>query len=316
MIRITLSDPYSVESQQFLRLKLNVKIHFIQSPSLVAEELEESDALLVRSHTVVDAYLLDRAPRLKVVGTATSGLNHIDLPLCEQRGIRVFNAAEANTQSTSEHTLLLILSLLRKLNEAQKSIRSGTWRPPLTRGSELHGKWVGIMGLGRIGTRVAQLVQAFGAQAMAYDPYVDHRHFAQNNVTPVGFTELLKQCEILTLHIPLTDETRHILSHQTLSLLSESCLLINTSRGEVLNENDLIQFLTRRRLAGAALDVYSKEPFSPSSQWLKAPNLLLSPHWGSFTEEAFQRASMDVVGQVVDFFAVHGRLPMGNSHRN
>lgn len=301
-LHITLSDSYSIESQQLLKLKLNAQFHPTQSQIPIAEELKDSQVLLMRSRTVVDARLLEMAPQLKVVGTATSGLNHIDLKLCQQKGIRVVNAREANTQSTSEHTLLLILNLLRKLSDAQKSVRSGDWRSSLTRGSELHGKLVGIIGLGRIGTRVAQLVQAFGAQTMAYDPYVDHKHFARNHVKPVGFTELLKQCEILTLHIPLTGETKNMLNRQSLSLLNESCLLVNTSRGGVLNENDLTQFLVHRRLAGAALDVCNKEPLPPGSPWLNTPNLLLSPHLGAFTKEAFTRASMDVAQQVVDFF--------------
>ena len=230
MICMTLSDSYSLESQQFLKLKLNAKLLTTQGQNPMAEELKDSQVLLIRSHTVVDARLLEMAPQLKVVGTATSGLNHIDQKLCQERGICVFNAMEANTQSASEHTLLLILSLLRRLDVAQQFIRSGLWRSSLARGVELRGKWVGIIGLGRIGTRVAQLVQAFGAKTIAYDPYVDPEHFIQNHVTPVGFTELLKQCDILTLHVPLTDETKNMLNHRSLSLLGESCLLVNTSR--------------------------------------------------------------------------------------
>ena len=302
MIHVTLTDSYSLESQQFLKLKLKSQLHFAQSQAPVEEELKRTQALLVRSHTTVGAHLLEMAPQLKVVGTATSGTDHIDLGLCKQKEVYVFKAMEANTQSASEHTLLLILNLLRKLDKAQKSIRSGKWRDSLTRGNELHGKWVGIIGLGRVGTGVAQLVQAFGAKAMAYDPYVNPEHFIKHHVTPMGFMEMLKQCEILTLHVPLTNETRNMLNRQSLSLLNESCLLVNTSRGEVVNENDLIQFLTHHRLAGAALDVYSREPLRSGSQWLKAPNVLLSPHLGAFTEEAFQRASMDIARQVVDFF--------------
>ena len=307
MIQVTFSDSYSLESQQFLKLKLNAKLNRIhlnkgQNYSFITKELKNSQALLLRSHTPVEAHLLEIAPQLKVIGTATKGLDHINRTLCQQKNIHIVSAADANTLSAAEHTLLLILNLLRHFSEAQKSIRSGHWRLSLPRGAELHNKWVGLIGLGRIGTRVAQLVQAFGAKTIAYDPYINHEHFARHNVTPMGFTELLKQCEVLTLHVPLTDETKHMINHRSLSLLNESCLLVNTSRGEVLNENDLIQFLVHHQLAGAALDVYSKEPFSPHSHWLKIPNLLLSPHLGAFTEEAFKRSSMDIAKQVVDFF--------------
>ncbi len=302
MVQVTLTDSYSIEAQGFLKVQLSAKLSSTRELQPGREDLLGTHVLLTRSHTLVDDRLLNMAPQLKVVGTATSGLNHIDLSLCKERGIQVFNAAEANTQSVAEHTLLLILSLLRNFKEADASLRSGQWRRSLlSRGGELQGQLVGIVGLGRIGTRVAQLVQAFGARSMAYDPYVDHGHFAKHGVVPVGFSELLKQCEILTLHVPLTDETRNMLNHQSMSLLSESCILVNTSRGEVINENDLVDFLSSQRLAGAGLDVYRKEPLAQNSPLLQQPRLLLSPHMGAFTEEAFQKASMDVARQVVQY---------------
>lgn len=302
MKHITISEPYSLESQQLLKLKLNAQIQLTKSQDPQAKELKETQVLLTRSHTVIDERLLAMAPHLQVIGSATSGLNHIDKNLCQQKKIRVFNSKEANTQSAAEHTLMLILNLLKKLNEAQKSLKEAKWRNQLSRGAELHGKSLGVIGLGRVGTQVAQLAQAFGAEVSAYDPYVTQEHFERHHVTPLGFSEVLNQSDILTLHVPLTSETKNMINRKTLSLLNESSLLINTSRGEVLNENDLLQFLSLRQLGGAALDVYSKEPFAPSQQWLKTPNLLLSPHIGAFTEEAFQRASMDVAQQIIEFF--------------
>ena len=302
MLQITLSDSYSLDSQQFLKMQLDAHLNFTNTLNPTAKELEKTQVLLTRSHTAVNERLLELAPHLQVVGTATSGCDHIDKTGCHKRGIHVFDAPEANAQSTAEHTLLLILSLLRKFNEAQKSLRTGNWRTSLRKGGELHGRWVGVVGLGRVGTRVARGVQAFGAQVIAYDPYIPSEHFTKNNVTPVGFTELLKQSEVLTLHVPLTKETKNMFNHKSLGWLNESCFLVNTSRGEVLNENDLVDFLCRGKLAGAALDVYHHEPFLPNAYWLKTPNLLLSPHLGAFTKEAFNRASMDVAQQVVHFF--------------
>lgn len=309
MIHITISEDYSLESQELLKLKLKANIHLIPNETLQtlkdnaaqAEDFKKSQILLTRSRTFVDSQLLQKAPQLQVLGTATSGLNHIDQELCRERGIQIFDAREANTQSAAEHSLMLILNLLKKFNAAQKAIRAAQWKTHLSRGSELHGKSLGIIGLGRIGTRVAQLTQAFGAEIFAYDPYVSRKHFDKHNVTPMGFTEILKQSDILTLHVPLTHETENMINRQSLSLLNESCLLINTSRGAVLNENDLLQSLSLKKLGGAALDVYKKEPFLPNPKWIKTPNLLLSPHIGAFTQEAFQRASHTVVQQVIDF---------------
>ena len=302
MIPVTLSDAYSIEAQQLLKLRLQVQFFRSRSQSPTAEELKEARVLLVRSHTLVDRHLLELAPHLQVVGTATSGLDHIDEKACRLRDIRIFHAAEANAHSAAEHTLLLILSLLRNLDGAQKSLRGGSWRQPLSLGGELRGRTVGIIGLGRVGTRVAQLSRAFGAQVVAHDPYVGEEHFSRNHVTPMGFAEVLRQSGILTLHVPLYDETYRMLNRRSLGLLNESCVLVNTSRGEVVNEEDLIHSLRARQLAGAAVDVYSREPFVPTPQWMDTPNLILSPHIGAFTEEAFQGASMEVVEQVVGFY--------------
>lgn len=302
VIHITISDSYSLQAQQFLKLQLSATFNLTTTSHPTAEDLQKTQVLLTRSHTVVDERLLGMAPLLQVVGTATSGRDHIDEKSCQLRGIHVVHAPDANTQSAAEHTLLLILNLLKRLDTAQRSLRTGGWKTALRRGRELRGQWVGIVGLGRVGTRVAQLVQSFGAQVVAYDPYIPQKHFSKHNVISAGFTEVLKQSEILTLHVPLTTETKNMFNQKSLGLLNESCLVINTSRGGVLNENDLLHLLSQNRLGGAAIDVYHQEPFIPHSRWLKTPHLLLSPHMGAFTDEAFQRASMDVAAKVVQFF--------------
>lgn len=261
----------------------------------------EIEGALIRSKTKVDAHFLNQVPSIKVIVTATSGFDHIDLKECQKRNVQVMYTPEANTESAAELTLLMMLNLQRQFLALSSQIRQGLWRPESLRGNELQGQTLGIIGFGRVGRRVATLCKVFGLRMIAHDPYIDHDVFVTHEVEPAGLTETLCQSDILTLHVPLTQKTKEMINHQTLNYCQDHCVLINASRGEVINEDDLLYFLKNRKIRAAALDVFATEPLPSNSQLLQQENLVVSPHIGGFTHQAWARASMQASQKLIDY---------------
>ena len=196
---------------------------------------------------------------------------------------------------------MLLLGALKHITKSTKSLKAGHWRNDLPLGGQIQSKHVGIVGLGRVGSRVAKLCQAFGAHTYAYDPYLNIEDFEKHKVTPLGITELLKTCNVISLHVPLNAETRHFMRKSLFEEMSSESILINAARGEVVNEKDLMDALQTGQLAGAGLDVFEREPLDKTAQILHAPNLFCTPHQGAMTEEAFQQASMEAVDIVIHY---------------
>lgn len=278
------------------------EIHRSKSLQPTREELAEVEGLLVRSRTPVDKDLLANAPKLKFVVSATSGFDHFDLAECKARGIIACYTPDANAASAAELTLALMLNLTRRLPENLKSVEKNLWRQDELRGHSLAGKTLGIVGLGRIGRRVAKAATALNMKVMAHDPYVTESEFNLVGAERAGFTEVLVAADILTFHVPLTKETYHMLNFPTLRLMARGAYLINTSRGAVIQESELALALDEGILKGAALDVFEKEPIAKESRLLGRPNVLLTPHIGAFTEEALEAASLEAVDRTLEFF--------------
>ncbi|HAG90873.1 MAG TPA: phosphoglycerate dehydrogenase [Bdellovibrionales bacterium] len=294
--------------KSFSVLKANSEIQMIEK-----NQSSECEALMIRSHTKVHQKFLKDHPNLKFVVTATSGFDHIDIEACREKNILVSYCPEANAQSTAEHTLFLMLSLLRGANQQYRSLRGGMWREGVERGGLLSERTVGLVGFGRVGKKVAQLCKAFGAQVLAHDPYESDENFKAFGVERKGFTEVLKASDLLSFHVPLTSETKHMINGSTLSELSDEAYIINASRGDVIEESDLVSALREHKIKGAALDVYKKEPLAPNSFLLKEPTLFLTPHTGAYTEEAWERASMEAASKLVAFAkgeVVSDQLPL------
>jgi D-3-phosphoglycerate dehydrogenase len=266
-----------------------------------SQTLPTTQALLVRSQTKVDNALLERAPHLRFIATATSGFDHIDWRACATRGIVVTHTPEANAQSTAELTLALLLACERQLIGARKNVRDNKWRQGLLRSEGLEGKDLGIVGLGRVGQRVAKMAQTFGMQVSVYDPYIEESVISDLGLHRLSFIELLKASDCVSLHVPLTTETKHMLNQPTFLEMQAEAILLNTCRGAVVDENDLLTALDEGTISGAAMDVIEREPPPPGHRVLTHPKLLLTPHIGAYTMRAWDKGSHEAVDKLLQF---------------
>ena len=269
------------------------------------ELLPEFDALVVRSRTIVDADLLRAGRRLKVVGRAGIGVDNIDVGAATELGVLVINAPTANLLSATEHTFALVLALARNIPAAHASVRRGEWRRKDFVGVELQDKVMGIIGFGQIGQRVAARARAFEMEVVAYDPYLDPLVARRLDVELLDLSEVLSRADVVTLHVPLTEQTRGLIGAQQLALLKPDALLVNCSRGGVIDERALLQALEEGSLGGAALDVFAEEP--PKNLDLAShPKVIVTPHIGAQTREAQERISTETARMVLA--ALNGSL--------
>lgn len=256
-----------------------------ERPASLIERMHDADVVVV-SNIPLSQATLEQCPRLKMLSVAFTGLDHIDLSYCQAHDIRVCNAAGYSTAAVSELAVALMVDLLRSVVPLDCVTRQGGTRGT-TVGRELRGKTVGVVGTGAIGTAVIRLVTAYGCRVLAYNR-TPHREVEQMGVPYVSLNDLLRQSDIVTLHVPLTPDTHHLLGSRELGLLRPTALLVNTARGNVVDIEALSHALRQGTLAGAAIDVYEQEPPLPSQHpLLGAPNCILLPHVGYATQEAF-----------------------------
>jgi D-3-phosphoglycerate dehydrogenase len=260
----------------------------------LAAELPRAHALLVRSATQVTSLLMGIAPNLKVIGRAGIGVDNIDVDAATRRGIAVLNAPGANTVSAAEHTFALLLSLVRRIPWAVEDMRRGGWNRSKFSGTELRGKTMGIVGLGRIGVHVAGLARAFGMEIVGHDPYLAESRARQLGVGLQSIDDLVRHADVLTFHAPLTDATRHILNRQRIARLKPSAIVINTARGPLIDVAALVDALNEGRVAGAAMDVFDFEPLDESSPLRTTERLILTPHLAASTSEAQERVALEI----------------------
>jgi len=260
------------------------------------EALASAHGLIVRSATKVKAPMLDNAPALKVIGRAGVGVDNIDLVAATERGIAVLNAPAGNTVSAAELTMALILSMARRVAEADGAMRKGTWSK--LQGVELRGRTLGLVGAGRIGGEVAKRCRAFGMDVIAYDPYLTDERAAELQIQRAELHDVLTKGDIISLHVPLTDATKGMIGKETLASMKKGAFLVNVARGGVVDEAALAESLASGHLAGAALDVYVNEPLEKDSPLLGAPNILLTPHLGASTSEAQELVASEIAEAV------------------
>ena len=258
------------------------------------------DALVVRSQTRVDAELLAAAaPRLSVVGVASVGIDRIDVEAATRAGVMIVNAPTGNTIAAAEHTMALMLALLRRVPDADASVRKGEWERGRYTGRELRGKTLGIIGLGKIGRAVARRATGFEMRVLASDPYLTEEQAAEAGAKLVGMAELLHRSDVITVHTPLTSQTRHLLGRAQLDATKPGAFVLNVARGGIVDESALADALASGQLAGAAVDVFSTEPMGPDNPLRAAPNLVLTPHLGASTAEAQDRVGVEMAEQVL-----------------
>jgi (S)-sulfolactate dehydrogenase len=271
--------------------------------------VEAADALIVRNRVQVEENLLAVAPRLKVVGRLGVGLDNIDVPACEARNIEVISARGANALAVAEYVIGAAMLLLRGVYLGTEAVGSGEWpRGALGSGRELAGKTLGVVGFGSIGQLTAKLARALGMIVIAFDAQIPASAalWSEQHATPRRFDDLLRDADVVSLHVPLTPVTRHLIDAGKLALMKRDAILINTARGGVVDEAALATVLKARRLAGAALDVFETEPLPADSPLAGCPGLILTPHIGGLTRESNRRVSTMIADKVTAALAVRG----------
>ena len=266
----------------------------------LAAELADADALLVRSAVYVDAAMMGKAPRLRVIGRAGVGVDNIDLDAATKRGIAVMNTPGGNAVAVAEHTLALILAMARHLPRADSTMHAGKWEKKSLQGTELRGKTIGIVGLGRIGVEVAKRAFVFGMKIVAHDPYVALSLAQQLHITMVPLDRLFAESDYISLHVGLTSATQKMINADSLAKMKQGARLVNCARGELIDDAALVDALQQGHIAGAALDVFSHEPLKDSSLQT-APNLILTPHIAGSTNEAQDAVGVQIAMQVREY---------------
>jgi D-3-phosphoglycerate dehydrogenase / 2-oxoglutarate reductase len=266
----------------------------------LAEALCDVDAVVVRSTTTIDAAALATTQRLKVIGRAGVGVDNIDVDAATARGIAVFNAPSGNTISAAELTMALMLAAMRRVAAADRAMRSGVWDRKRYKGSELHGKVLALIGAGRIGGEVARRARSFGMRIIASDPFLQEERARQLGIDSVSLEQALSQGDVISLHVPLTDETANLLDRDRIGLLKPTAIIVNAARGGVVDEDALAEALREGRIAGAALDVFATEPLDPDSPLRGLDNVVLTPHIGAATVEAQHNVAYEVSEAVRD----------------
>ena len=307
MFKILISDKLEKEGLDILtgEKDFQVDCKFGISASELKSIIKDYDALIVRSGTQVTADILESASKLKVIGRAGVGLDNVDLSAATKKGVVAMNTPAGNTTSTAEHTMSMIMALSRNIPQAVASLRGGKWERAKFTGVELYGKTLGVVGLGRIGTTVAKMAQAFGMVTIGYDPYLSAEVAAKNGIKLVELEEIYKSSDYITVHIPKTDETTNMIGEKQIALMKKSVRLVNCARGGIIDEAALIKALQDKRIAGAALDVYDVEPPDVNSPLFKLDNCVTTPHLGASTSEAQVNVAVEIAQAVKD--ALSGR---------
>lgn len=295
-LRVIVADPLLPEGFDILREAngITVEDHTQDNPDELTRALVGAAGLIVRSRTKVDADLMQAGSSLQVIGRAGVGVDNIDIDEATRRGIVVMNAPAANTYSTVELAFALLLGSARRVPEADASMRAGQWKRKELRGTQLAGKTMGVVGVGRVGGEMADRAQAFGMQVLAHDPYVTEERRNELALDMKPLEELLRVANIVTLHVPLTDENRGLIGRNEIALMPAGAILINAARGGLVDEEALAEALVSGHLAAAGIDVFEMEPLPDDSPLREAPNLVMTPHIGASTFEAQHEVSRQI----------------------
>ncbi len=260
----------------------------------IPDLIKDCDAIIVRSATKVRKPMIDNAPKLKVIGRAGVGLDNIDVEYAKSKGIKVINTPGATTVSVAELTIALMLASVRPLIQAVISTKMGKWEKKKLKGHELFGKTLGIIGIGRIGQAVAERAKAFGMKIIAYDKYIKDSGYKM-----VDLDTIYKESDIITIHTPLTDETKHLINSETIAKMKDGVIIINAARGGIIDEDALYDALNSGKVKAAALDVFETEP-PKGSKLLELENFICTPHIGAQTAEGQLRAGVEVAEKVIE----------------
>lgn len=300
-MKVLISDSLSPRGIEILKKAgLEVDIKTGMSPEELKACIGEYDGLIIRSATKVTADVVEAAASLKVIGRAGSGLDNVDKVAATKKGIVVMNTPGGNTITTAEHTIALMFALARQIPQATSSMKEGKWEKKRFMGVELYNKTLGIIGLGNIGKEVARRALGLQMNVIAYDPYLSEENAKAMGIEKVELQALFRLSDFITIHTPITAETRNLINKKTISSMKDAVRIINCARGGIVNEADLYEALKSGRVAGAALDVFEKEP-PGDNPLLTLDNLICTPHLGASTEEAQENVAVAIAEQVADY---------------
>ncbi|MBN2406840.1 MAG: phosphoglycerate dehydrogenase [Elusimicrobia bacterium] len=301
-IKVLISDTISKEGIDMLTNEgFEVKMDASLDGDALKSVISQYDALIIRSGTTVTADIISAADKLKVIGRAGVGVDNVDAKAATRKGIIVMNTPGGNTISACEHTWALILSLLRNIPGAHQALREGKWDKKKYSGTEIYGKTLGVIGLGKIGAEVAKRAGGFGVRVIAYDPFASKEKAAEIGAELVELDYIISQSDIITIHVPRNDKTKNMINKDALSRMKKEAILINCARGGIVDEKALAEAVSKGVIKGAALDVYEKEPTTDSPVF-SVDRIIHTPHLGASTAEAQERVAVEIVKQVVGFF--------------
>ncbi len=266
-------------------------------------------AIIVRGATKITSKIIEASDVLKYVGRAGSGVDNIDVTAATAKGVTVLNVPSGNTISVAEHTVGIMLSMIRFIPQSCADLKNGKWEKKKYMGSELYLKTLGIVGLGKIGAEVAKRCKAFDMKVIAFDPVLPPEKAKEIGVELVGMEKLLKESDFISIHTPGGPNTKNLITDKELSVCKEKVFIVNCARGGILNEEDALKNLNSGKIAGLALDVYSKEPPDADNELLKHPNVIVTPHLGASTKEAQDRVGIAIAHQIAD--ALKGKEIVG-----
>ncbi len=300
-MKILVSDNVSDSALEVLRAEPSFNVVYAPGDKeALKSEIRDAEALVVRSATKVTAAVLSQASKLRVIGRAGVGVDNVELDAATEKGVVVMNTPGGNATSVAEETLGFLLALARRLPQANNSMKAGKWEKKKFLGMELRGKRLGLIGLGMIGMEVARLAQAFQMEVIAYDPFVSSLVAGQQNVKLVSMEKVFKTSDFISLHCSATPETTHLVNAHALGLMKAGVRIVNCARGELICESDLLQALESGHVAGAALDVFEKEP-PADSRLVNHPEVITTPHIAGSTEEAQEIVGIRIAEQVRDY---------------
>ena len=300
-MKVLITDPISEEGIDILYSYAQVDIKLGLKPEELLPIIGDYEALVVRSQTQVSAKIIEAGEKLQVIARAGAGIDNIDVEEATRRGIVVVNAPTGNTIAAAEHTIALMLSLARHIPQANAVLKSGVWRRGDFMGTEIRNKTLGILGLGNVGSEVARRARGLEMKLIAHDPFISVDHARNLQVKLVSLKQLLKESDFITIHIPRTESTKGLIGTKELSSVKPSVHIINCARGGLIDEKALAEAVKEKRVAGAAIDVFSTEP-ATESVFFEDDNIIVTPHLGASTSEAQAMAARDVAEQIIDIF--------------
>lgn len=297
-MKVLVADPLASEGLDVLRRQVEVDVRTKMKPEELISIIGDYEAIIVRSETRVTREVIEAGTKLQVIARAGVGIDNVDVDAATQRGVVVVNAPTANTMAAAEHTVAMMLALARHIPQAHANLSGGAWMRQNFVGVELRNKTLGIIGLGNVGSEVARRVQGFRMKVIAYDPFVSPEYARNLRVELVSFEKLLVDSDFITLHLPLTAQSRNIIGAKELSLVKPNVRIINCARGGLIDEQALSQAIDEGLVAGAALDVFAQEP-PPDSPLMKSPKVIVTPHLAASTAEAQTSVAIDAAEQVL-----------------